>query len=253
MSIQIVPKNFNKAAKASIADVISCDGTVIDSIIEAFSKHFTAMPEKLSKKVKEDGPSYKKVSAYNMWKKSKTEGDWKTMTDEEREPYQTMADEENTKRKEDAIKKAEAGLSDSDSGSTTSGQRKTNGFIQWKKAKTGGDWKSLTEEEKAEWNAKAAEINKDIPDAPKKEKKSDLTLDTYKTAIRYLKTKKEVDCYSWKQLPLDSKCAWSEFVRSKLAGDMPKSLVRELVIVQAEKMMVELAKAVEQKPSVSVK
>ena len=83
MSIKIVPKNFNEAAKASIADVIACDESVIDSIIDAFSKHFTEMPEKLSKKVKEDGPSYKKVSAYNMWKKSKTEGDWKTMTDEE--------------------------------------------------------------------------------------------------------------------------------------------------------------------------
>ena len=252
MSIKIVPKNFNEAAKASISDVIACDESVIDSIIEAFSKHFTEMPEKLSKKVKEDGPSYKKVSAYNMWKKSKTEGDWKTMTDEEKATYQEMAEEENAKRKEDAIKKAEAGLTDSDSGST-SGQRKTTGFIQWKKAKTGGDWKSMTEEEKAEWNAKAAEINKDIPEAPKKEKKSDLTLDTYKAAIRYLKTKKEVDCYSWKQLPLDSKCAWSDFVRSKLAADMPKSLVRELVIVQAEKMMIELSKAVEQKPTVSTK
>jgi hypothetical protein len=252
MSIKIVPKNFNEAAKASIADVIACDESVIDSIIDAFSKHFTEMPEKLSKKVKEDGPTYKKVSAYNMWKKSKTEGDWKTMTDEEKEPYQTMADEENFKRKEDAIKKAEAGLTDSDSGST-SGQRKTTGFIQWKKAKTGGDWKALTEEEKAEWNAKAAEINKEIPDAPKKEKKADLTLDTYKAATRYLKTKKQVDCYSWKQLPLDAKCAWSEFVRSKLAADMPKSLVRELVIVQADKMMVELAKPTESKPSVSAK
>ncbi len=252
MSIQIVPKNFNDAAKASIADVISCDESVIDSIITAFSKHFTLMPEKLSKKVKEDGPSYKKVSAYNMWKKSKSEDDWKSMTDEEKATYQEMAEEENAKRKEDAIKKAESGLSESDSGST-SGQRKTTGFIQWKKAKTGGDWKTLTDEEKAEWNAKAAEINKDIPDTPKKEKKSDLTLDTYKAAIRYLKTKKEVDCYSWKQLPLDSKCAWSDFVRSKLAADMPKSLVRELVIVQAEKMMIDLSKAVEQKPTVSTK
>jgi hypothetical protein len=50
---------------------------------------------------------FSKVTAYNVFKKSKTPGDWKSMTDEEKAKYQVMANEENFIRRENAIKKAE--------------------------------------------------------------------------------------------------------------------------------------------------
>jgi hypothetical protein len=50
---------------------------------------------------------FSKVTAYNMFKKSKTPGDWKSMTDEEKAKYQVMANEENFIRREAAIKNAE--------------------------------------------------------------------------------------------------------------------------------------------------
>jgi acid stress-induced BolA-like protein IbaG/YrbA len=50
---------------------------------------------------------FSKVTAYNVFKKSKTPGDWKSMTDEEKAKYQVMANEENFIRREATIKKAE--------------------------------------------------------------------------------------------------------------------------------------------------
>jgi hypothetical protein len=245
--IKAMPTNFGAVASEAISAVIDCEDNVIQAIVDAVAKCYIDVPQKVVKqqKAKSAPKLYSKVSAYNMWKKAKTGGDWKTMNDEDKAVFQAQADEENKKREAEAIRKAEAGESDSDSGSS-SGQRKTTGFILWKKAKLEGSWKTMTEEEKQPWNDQAAELNKDIVSV-KKPKKEDPTYDSYKVATRYLKSKKEVECYTWKQLPLEAKTSWDEFVRTKLIDVENKQLKRELIISGAETHQVMFAKTEESK------
>jgi len=241
-TIKAMPNNFGAVASEAIGAVIDCEDNVIQAIVEAVAKCYIEVPQKIVKQraTKASEPKlYSKVSAYNMWKKAKSSGDWKTMNDEDKAVFQELADEENKKREAEAIRKAEAGETDSDSGSS-SGQRKTTGFILWKKAKLEGSWKTMTEEEKQPWNDQAAELNKDIVTV-KKPKKEDPTYDAYKVASRFLKSKKEVTCYTWKQLPLEAKESWDEFVRTKLIDVTNKQLKRELIIAGAENMQVMFA------------
>lgn len=194
------------------------------------------MREKREKKPKADKPKenvkFAKVSAYNMFKKSKAEGDWKTMTDEEKAEYNVMAAEENAIRREAAIKKAESG--EEESSSDESKSRKTSGYHLFLKSKQEGKWSDMSDDEKAAWNSKASEANKDIV-VEKKAKKVDVVYDSYQAALRYLRKKHDGEKFlSWKALGLDAKEEWNEFATTKLSLGMNKDLRRDLIVAAAD-------------------
>lgn len=135
---------------------------------------------------------------------------------------------------------------------------RVNAYIMFKKAKVGGDWKTMTDEQKAEYemmaaeeNAirreeaikwsdmsdeekKAAEANKDIV-VEKKAKKVDVVYDSYQAALRYLRKKySDQKFQSWKNLGLDAKEQWNEFATSKLSEGMNKDLKRDLIVAAAD-------------------
>lgn len=190
-----------------------------------------------AKAPKEEGPKYSKVSAYSMFRKSKDNGDWKTMTDEEKAVYQVMADEENAARKTKAIERAESGESDPEKS-----ERRTSGYHLYLKQRGKDDakWSDLDEDTKNHWNTQAVEANKDIV-VEKKPKKEDIVYDSYGIAVRYLRKKSpESKFYPWKTLPLESKQLWNNFVMDSLSKDMNKALMRELIVASADKLESEL-------------
>lgn len=188
--------------------------------------------EKKAPKAPKEAVKFGKVSAYNMFKKAKVEGDWKTMTDEQKAEYEMMAAEENAIRREAAIKKAESG--EEESSGEESKNRKTSGYHLFLKSKTEGKWSDMSDEEKSVWNNKAAEANKDIV-VEKKAKKVDVVYDSYQAALRYLRKKHDGEKFlSWKALGLDAKEQWNEFATSKLSEGMNKDLKRDLIVAAAD-------------------
>ena len=188
--------------------------------------------EKKAPKAPKEAVKFGKVSAYNMFKKAKVEGDWKTMTDEQKAEYEMMAAEENAIRREAAIKKAESG--EEESSGDESKNRKTSGYHLFLKSKEEGKWSDMSDEEKSVWNNKAAEANKDIV-VEKKAKKVDVVYDSYKAALRYLRKKHSDEKFlSWKALGLDAKEQWNEFATTKLSEGMNKDLKRDLIVAAAD-------------------
>ena len=192
--------------------------------------------EKREKKPKADKPKeavkFAKVSAYNMFKKAKVAGDWKSMTDEEKAEYEVMAAEENAIRREAAVKKAESG--EEESSGDESKSRKTSGYHLFLKSKKEGKWSDMSDEEKGVWNSKATEANKDIV-VEKKPKKEDIVYDSYQAALRYLRKKHSDEKFqSWKALGLDAKESWNDFATTKLTLGMNKDLRRDLIVAAAD-------------------
>lgn len=208
---------------------------LLDFIEECMS--LEVVREKREKKEKapkapKEAVKFAKVSAYNMFKKAKATGDWKTMTDEEKAEYEVMAAEENAIRREAAIKKAESG--EEEESSDESKNRKTSGYHLFLKSKEEGKWSDMSEDEKSVWNSKAAEANKDIV-VEKKPKKEDIVYDSYQAALRYLrKSHSEDKFHSWKALGLDAKESWNEFATTKLSEGMNKDLKRDLIVAAAD-------------------
>jgi hypothetical protein len=175
---------------------------------------------------------FSKVSAYNMFKKAKAEGDWKTMSDEQKAEYEVMAAEENAIRREAAIKKAESG--EEETSGDESKNRKTSGYHLFLKSKEEGKWSDMSDDDKAIWNAKATEANKDVV-VEKKPKKEDIVYDSYQAALRYLRKKHADDKFSsWKALGLDAKESWNDFATTRLSLGMNKDLKRDLIVAAAD-------------------
>ena len=188
--------------------------------------------EKKAPKAPKETVKFGKVSAYNMFKKSKVSGDWKTLTDEQKAEYEMMAAEENGIRREAAIKKAESG--EEESSGDESKSRKTSGYHLFLKSKEEGKWSDMSDEEKDVWNSKASEANKDVV-VEKKAKKVDVVYDSYQAALRYLRKKYDGEKFlSWKALGLDAKEQWNEFATTKLSEGMNKDLKRDLIVAAAD-------------------
>ena len=234
-----IPKGFRAKMQQHINEKDLADQDTIDYLMEMVEEFMTLeiVREKREKgerkpKAPKDTVKFAKVSAYNMFKKAKAEGDWKTMTDEQKAEYVTMADEENAKRREAAIARAESGEEETSSDEGKS--RKTSGYHLFLKSKEEGKWSDMSDDDKAIWNAKAAEMNKDIV-VEKKPKKEDIVYDSYQAALRYLRKKHAGEKFhSWKALALDAKESWNAFATGKLTADMNKDLRRDLIVAAAD-------------------
>ena len=215
------------------------DPESVDFLIEFIEECMTLEVVREKREKKEKAPKapketikFAKVSAYNMFKKAKVAGDWKSMTDEEKAEYEMMAAEENAIRREAAVKKAESG--EEESSGDESKSRKTSGYHLFLKSKKEGKWSDMSDEEKGVWNSKASEANKDIV-VEKKPKKVDVVYDSYQAALRYLRKKHSGDKFqSWKALGLDAKESWNDFATTKLSEGMNKDLKRDLIVAAAD-------------------
>ena len=235
-TIKIDPRMKSKMQQVIASKELE-DQDTIDYLMEMVEEFMTLeivreKREKKAPKAPKEAVKFAKVSAYNMFKKAKVEGDWKSMTDEQKAEYEMMAAEENAIRREAAIKKAESG--EEESSGDESKNRKTSGYHLFLKSKEEGKWSDMSDEEKSVWNNKAAEVNKDIV-VEKKAKKVDVVYDSYQAALRYLRKKHDGEKFlSWKALGLDAKEQWNEFATSKLSEGMNKDLKRDLIVAAAD-------------------
>lgn len=235
-TVKIDPRMKSKMQELAISKKI--DDTESEEFLLKFIEECMTLEivrekrEKKAPKASKETVKFAKVSAYNMFKKTKAEGDWKNMTDEEKAEYNVMAAEENGIRREAAIKKAESG--EEEISGDESRSRKTSGYHMFLKSKEEGTWSDMSDEEKGVWNSKADEANKDIV-VEKKAKKVDVVYESYQTALRYLRKKNSGEKFlSWKALGLDAKEQWNEFATTKLSEGMNKDLKRDLIVAAAD-------------------
>ena len=158
------------------------------------------------------------VSAYTMFLRSKDNGDWKTMSEDEKMEYRILADEENTRR-----------------GSKVITHKRVSARTLFKQDFKDGDWNDLTEEQKQEYKDKSKEHNTLMPKAERKQ--TGLESKSYGLALRYLrKHMPSMKFATWSKVSNNGRQAWNEFVAQKLVEDMNKDLYKDLVYDAAQRL-----------------
>ena len=188
-----------------------CEETVL-FLVQRISSMFVTLTHNETKK--EPG----QVSAYTMFLRSKDDGDWKTMTEDEKMEYRIMADEENVRK-----------------GSKVITNQRVSAHGLFKEDFKDGDWNRLSEEQKEEYKQRSKEKNACIPKVERK--KAGLESKSYGLALRYLrKHMPGTELATWSKLSSDSRNSWCNFVAKKLKEDMNKDLYKDLVYNAAQRM-----------------
>lgn len=156
------------------------------------------------------------VSAYTMFLRSKDNGDWKTMSEEEKLEYRIMADEENVRRGSKILKNKRI------SAHTLLHQEQPNTHWESLSLIQKEHYKKLSQDQNSIFLCKKNEV--------KLESKS------YGLALRYLRKHMPHNNFAtWSKLNQEAHDAWCSFVEKKLREDMNKDLYKDLVYDAAQR------------------
>ena len=191
-----------------------CEETVV-FLVQRISSMFIPLSHS---EPKNKGKVQSQVSAYTMFLRSKDNGDWKTMSEDEKMEYRILADEENERR-----------------GSKVITHKRVSARTLFKQEFKEGDWNDLSEEQKQEYKNKSKELNTLIPKAERKQ--TGLESKSYGLALRYLrKHMPSMQFATWSKVSNNGRQAWNEFVAQKLVEDMNKDLYKDLVYDAAQRL-----------------
>ena len=221
-----VPDDFHQKAISFFSQRFEdCEQDDISEMIHDMNHLFVQKSFNYNQEQQHDEPVQKqkgtrKVSAYNMWKKSKQGGDWSSLDNDTKMMFQQQADEVNSNRQESIV---------STSGSCEpKNKRRVSAYNLWKKSKTGGNWNNMTDEEKSEWYDQANELNSGfVPATPKAQtKKFDIAYESHKIALKYLRTNKIGYSFpTWRSLSTSSKETWADFARENLDESLDRQTI----------------------------
>ena len=216
--VRIVPADFEDKLLLHLqqkfiddTDKEECQET-IDCLMEYITSMFITMDYEGKKNV------VGQVSAFTMFKRSGSKGDWTTMTEDEKMEYRVMADEENFKR-----------------GSKIEGEtrKRTSCKSLFKEEYPDGDWESLSPELKEDYKKKARELNLVFK---KDGKKQSLEQRSYNVGLKYARNKYKNQTFTtWSKVSVENKKLWTEFVHNKLYEDMNSDFYKELIHDKVEK------------------
>jgi len=211
--IRAVPADFEDTLTLFLRNEF-IDDTNVDECEETI-KFLVQKISSMFIEIKNKKKSDTQVSAYTMFLRSKDNGDWKTMTDEEKMKYRIMADEENVRR-----------------GSKVLNVKRVSAQTLFKEEFPNGIWNDLTVEQQEKYKKKSSEKNKNTKKIPSNE----LETKSYKKALIYLrKNNPEKKFATWTKLNQDGHNAWCSFVEKNLTPNMDKDFYNDLVYDAANK------------------